>query len=216
MYSPFLCPLFHTFSTFFGYDLSYLEAIGTFTGLLAVWYAAKNKIINWPLGLVNVSCFAVLFYANQLYADVFLQIYFFGMGIYGWYFWRAQQINPQPIRSMKTNKFLQLITYCLLASLVCGYGVTHLHEYFPSTFPQPAAYPFADSFVTVFSIVANVLMARYVLQNWLFWIVVDIIAPIIYYQRGILFVSMEFVLFLVIAMFGYFQWHRQLAFLSVK
>lgn len=197
-----------TFVTLWGYPLSWLEAAGTATGLLAVWLAARNNILNWPLGLVNVACFAVLFYQNQLYADVLLHVYFFVMGCYGWYFWRRQLALRQSIRRMHRTRFVQLCIICGGVSFVCAWGMANIHLWWPAVFPQPAAYPVADSFITVYSVAANVLMARYVVQNWLLWIGVDLLAPVVYYQRGIYFVAAEFVIFLVLAILGYLHWQK--------
>ena len=67
---------------FWDYPMSLIEIFGTITGLITVWFAARNNIITWPFGLVNVSSFFIIFWQVNLYADMFLQVYFFSMSIY--------------------------------------------------------------------------------------------------------------------------------------
>ncbi|MDX7543068.1 nicotinamide riboside transporter PnuC, partial [Serratia marcescens] len=78
-----------------GYDLSLIEAIGTLIGLLCIWYASKEKIINNLIGLINVTLIAVIFFQIQLYASLLLQLFFFGAIIYGWYAWSRQTQENQ-------------------------------------------------------------------------------------------------------------------------
>ncbi|MGV3069168.1 nicotinamide riboside transporter PnuC, partial [Proteus mirabilis] len=70
-----------------GYPLSWIEAIGTIAGLLCIWLASQEKIINYLFGLINVTLFAIIFFQIQLYASLLLQIFFFAANIYGWYAW---------------------------------------------------------------------------------------------------------------------------------
>jgi nicotinamide mononucleotide transporter len=75
-----------------------LEWCGVFTGILCVWLAAKNNIWNWPIAIVSVLIYIFIFLETKLYADMGLQVYFFIMNIYGWYFWSKQRNNPEESR----------------------------------------------------------------------------------------------------------------------
>ena len=73
-----------------GYDLSWIEAVGTLAGLLCIWLASLEKISNYAFGLINVTLFAIIFFQIQLYASLLLQLFFFAANIYGWYAWSRQ------------------------------------------------------------------------------------------------------------------------------
>ncbi|MBK9960819.1 MAG: nicotinamide mononucleotide transporter [Saprospiraceae bacterium] len=76
----------HTMFSLLGYPVSYMEFVGTVFGIAGVWLAAKANILTWPVGLVNIILFFLIFYQVQLYSDMFLQIYFFMISLYGWFF----------------------------------------------------------------------------------------------------------------------------------
>ena len=78
-----------------GYALSWIEAIGTLFGLLCIWFASKEKIINYLFGLINVTLFAAIFFQIQLYASLLLQVFFFAANIYGWYAWSRQNADNE-------------------------------------------------------------------------------------------------------------------------
>jgi len=78
-----------------GYDLSWIEAVGTVFGLLCIWYASKEKLINYPFGLINVTLFAIIFFQILLYASLLLLVFFFAANIYGWYAWSRQTADQQ-------------------------------------------------------------------------------------------------------------------------
>ncbi|MFU1920954.1 nicotinamide riboside transporter PnuC, partial [Klebsiella pneumoniae] len=78
-----------------GYDLSWIEAVGTIAGLLCIWLASLEKISNYAFGLVNVTLFAIIFFQIQLYASLLLQLFFFAANVYGWYAWSRQSSNHE-------------------------------------------------------------------------------------------------------------------------
>ena len=86
----------NTFFTLLDYPISYLEFFGTIAGIIAVWLAAKSNILTWPIGLINIGLFFIIFFQVQLYSDMFLQVYFFGISIYGWYNWVYEKKNKYP------------------------------------------------------------------------------------------------------------------------
>ena len=189
--------------------MSYLECFGTLTGLVTVWLAAKANIWTWPTGLVNNVAFFVIFYRVQLYSDMFLQVYFFGVSLYGWWNW-----HRQPVRANKNVTVLPARQRVLLALLtllsvgILGYGMSRIHGYFPRVFPQPASYPYADAFTAVLSVVATVLMADKRLECWILWILVDVASVGLYAVKGIHLISLEYAVFLGICSVGLFQWTK--------
>ena len=203
--------LFDINNTFFSvgsYPVSWIEFVGTIAGIVAVWMAAKNNILTWPIGLINITLFFLIFFQVQLYSDMFLQIYFFSISVYGWLFWKKEFAQDQPIHLLSAKSALILGIVTLVSTLVLGFLVSNIHHYFPELFTKPAAFPYVDSFVAVARIIANTLMAKRILENWIIWIVVNIICVFLYFQKHILFVSFEYLIFLGLAVYGFWHWKQ--------
>ncbi|RYD79426.1 MAG: nicotinamide riboside transporter PnuC [Sphingobacteriales bacterium] len=198
-------------TTVFGYPLSYIEFIGTLSGLISVWLAARNNILTWPTGLINVSCFFAVFFQVQLYADAFLQVFFFIASIYGWITWKMNidEIQPKSFILLSVKNRLKLLLGIIFATVVSELFVKNIHLIFPEAFTLPAAYPVLDSFVAIMSIAATILLAKRVLENWVLWITVDIISIFLYASKNVLFISAEYVIFLVLAVFGLYSWLKK-------
>ncbi len=193
-----------------GYDMSWLEFISTLAGLLAVWLNAREKIINWPIGLFNIAGAFVLFYQSQLYADMFLQIYFFVTGIYGWWLWskRNKQTNEKEVViSFLTGKARsQWLLAMFFATLFLVYIVAHLNIWLPKYFPSPAAFPIADTLIWTMSMAGNFLLTEKKVEAWILWVIVDFVAPVLYFQKNLKFVSLEYIIFLGISVYALWQW----------
>jgi nicotinamide mononucleotide transporter len=192
-----------------GYPLSYLEAFGTLTGLVAVALAAADKIWTWPIGLVNVTCFFVLFWQVGLYSDMFLQLYFFYTGVYGWFYWMRHRHEVRHIRLLHNRERAYWTIGIVAGTGLLGWITSQLPAWWPQWFPQAAAFPYADALIAVMSIAGNWLLAKRVFENWVLWLMVDFIAPVIYFQKDIRFVALLYVLYACIAIFGCITWWRE-------
>ncbi|MES2764625.1 MAG: nicotinamide riboside transporter PnuC [Bacteroidota bacterium] len=191
----------------FNYPISYIELIGTLSGLISVWLATKSNIWTWPIGLINVICFFAIFYQIHLYSDMFLQLYFFITSIYGWIIWQKQNKSPTlPITTLTHTHRIVLAVSIVLCTLIVGIFVKNIHVVFPSIFKHPASYPFIDTFVAILSIMANFLLARRKLENWILWIAVDVISVWLYFKKSIMLISIEYVIFLFLATLGLISW----------
>ncbi|SFW64238.1 nicotinamide riboside transporter PnuC [Chitinophaga sancti] len=197
----------HIVCTIMGYPLSYIELLGTLSGLISVYYASRGNVLTWPTGIINEIALAILFYQVQLYADMFLQVFFFVVTIFGWYHWKSNKADV-PITRLRHKKWYLLSLGA--GTLLLGTCIKNLPQWLPVYFPHPAAYPYIDSFVTVASILATILLAKKQLENWIFWIVVDVISVGLYQVKGINFLSIEYVIFLGLASWGLWQWHKKL------
>ena len=203
------------FFTALGYQMSYLEFFGTAAGAVAVWLSARGNVWSWPLGLINVTLFFFLFYQVQLYPDMFLQVFFFVTNLMGWWRWK----NPSSVEEDKKHELKvsytsrKLLIALAVIALICtsqmGLLAKNLHEYFPMLFNKPSAFPFADSFVTVMSIVATYLMVQKKVECWAVWLLVDAIACFLYFMKGIKFVGIEYLVFCFIAAFGLWNWNKE-------
>ena len=197
---------FQTAFEIIGYPVLWLECISVSTGIIAVYLAAKEKIITWPLGLINIITAFFIYYHVQLYSDMFLQCYFFSISIYGWYYWSREKEKQIPLKWLTTNQRVLLILGMLLSSAILGKIVSQLHLIWPGVFPLPAAYPYMDTLVAIMSIVANTLLAKRIIENWLLWTLVNVLCVYLYIQKEIVFISFEFFVFLGISIFGLFEW----------
>lgn len=194
-----------------GYPVSYLEFAGAVSGLVSVYYAARSNIWTWATGLVNVTCFFLIFYQVQLYSDMFLQAYFFAASVYGWAVWNKQDKQPQnPIRTLSNKQRMTGALLLLGSTLLIGTLIANIHLYFPRIFTKPASFPYLDTFISVLSVLATLLLARRILENWILWIVVDILSTGLYAVKSVKLIAIEYVIFFCIASFGLYNWLKLL------
>ena len=195
-----------------GYALSWIEAIGTVFGLLCIWCASREKIINYLFGLINVTLFAAIFFQIQLYASLLLQVFFFAANIYGWYAWSRQneaQEATLKVRWLSRQQTLALGAVCAVFAMLTRIMIALLQTFgMQVAMPdlQPDAFPFWDSTMLVLSIAAMVLMTRKFVENWLLWVVIDVISVVIYAVQGVYAMSLEYVLLTAIAVMGSYSW----------
>lgn len=203
------------FFSVLGYPMSYLEFFGTLAGGLAVWLSAKGNIWSWSIGIVNVVLFFFLFYQVQLYPDMFLQVFFLVTNLVGWWRWahpRAGEENQKmelKISWMPAREIVLLLLLTLTGTYLFGYFAASLHELFPDLFYLPSAFPYLDSFVLATSVAATYLMVQKKVECWLGWIMTDVVATYLYFSKGILLVSLEYLTFCLIAGYGFWKWKNE-------
>ncbi|ELY3855954.1 nicotinamide riboside transporter PnuC [Providencia rettgeri] len=206
------------------YDLSYIEAVGTVAGLLCILLASFEKTINYLFGLINVSLFAVIFFQIQLYANLLLQIFFFVANIYGWYAWTRVTSSQQAelkIRCLSFPKAMVTLVVSILAIVYLTFNIdavfgvlaiwaVELLNLFGANLAMPAiepdAFPFWDSAMTVLSVVAMILMTRKYVENWLLWVIINVISIVIFFIQGVYAMSLEYLILLGIAVNGSRFW----------
>ena len=198
-----------TFFTILGSPVSYVEFIGTALGLISVFLAARANILTWPTGIANAIFFLVIFYQIHLYSDMFLQMYFCGMGLYGWFSWKRRAVEDHSaIRTLNNRNRLLLVALIATVVLVVGTLITRIHLILPQVFDHPATYPYIDTFIAISSILATILLARRIFETWFLWIAVDITSIGLYSVKGVKLIAIEFVIFLALAVLGIYSWYR--------
>jgi nicotinamide mononucleotide transporter len=185
---------------FFG--ASIIEIIASISGFICVYLLIKRNIWNWFFGLVQVTLFVWVFYQNKLYSDTLLNIIYIGLQFYGWWNWRYHKNDKEEliIEASSLKFFILLCSYSLISTLVLGFIMDNYTD---------ASFAYADAFTTCTSLIAQLLLTRRQLINWFFWIIVDIVAVVIYFQKGLLPTSVLYVTFLIMACIGQFTWYRQ-------
>ncbi|MFL6467028.1 MAG: nicotinamide riboside transporter PnuC [Pyrinomonadaceae bacterium] len=198
-----------TFFTVLEHPVSYVEFIGTVLGLISVFLAARANIFTWPTGIANAIFFMVIFYQIHLYSDMFLQMYFCGMGVYGWYSWKYKAEHQQSeIRTLSASNRLRLAALVAAAVLVIGTLISQVHLLLPQVFDHPASYPYIDTFVAVSSVLAVILLARRIFETWMLWVLVDITSIGLYTVKGVKLIAFEYVIFLTLAVLGILSWYK--------
>jgi nicotinamide mononucleotide transporter len=198
-----------TFFTVFGHNVSYVEFIGTLFGLISVFLAARANILTWPTGILNAIFFLAIFYQIHLYSDMFLQFYFCGMGVYGWFSWKYKAEHQQSaIRTLNNTNRLRLAVFIAAVTLLIGTLISRIHLMLPQIFDHPASYPYVDTFIAISSILATILLARRIFETWVLWVIVDITSIGLYSVKGVKLIALEFVIFLALAVLGVFSWYR--------
>jgi nicotinamide mononucleotide transporter len=200
----------NTFFYCIGYPISYIEFIGSILGFAFVVLATLNNLYAWPVGILSVIVLFFLFFQVQLYADLFLQVYYLITSIYGWMYWKrnTQEVG---ITYLKSKSLIAIITLIFILSIFMGYFITNIHIYLPQIFIKPAALPYSDSVILITSIAAQWLLANRKIENWILWTVVNIISCVVYYQKQIYFLSLEYAIFFIISFYGYFRWRKGIA-----
>ena len=200
-----------TFDFLFGQYKDYsntdttLEIIAVIFGFLSVWFSKQNKIWVFPTGMISTAIFVYLLLKWELLGDMMINAYYFIMSVYGWYIWTRKVDETQVTPISKTSKKeKQISIYIFLATLVFVYLV---YNYFDKWTSWVA---YVDTFTTAIFFVGMWLMAKRKIENWLFWIVGNIISVPLYFYKGFTFTSFQYLGFTFIAIFGYLAWKKSL------
>ncbi|OKY26740.1 nicotinamide riboside transporter PnuC [Thalassotalea sp. PP2-459] len=182
--------------------LPFWELIAVFTALLYVVLAAKENIWCWPAALISTVIYTVIFYDVYLWMDGLLQVYYFAMAIYGWYCWnnvvgkKALAIQQWPM-SWHAKAIVLLSALSLLVGWVmANYTPTH--------------FPYIDAATTVFAVFSTYLVAKKVLENWIYWIAIDAVSIYLYIEKQLTPTAVLFVLYVFMAIYGYIQWSKRM------
>ena len=180
-----------------------MEITGVLFGLMSVWYAKKNNIWVYPTGIISTSIFVYLLFKSALLGDMIINAYYFIMSAYGWYYWskREEQVIVHPITST-TKKEFETALLLFVASLLFVFWIYQVFD----KWKEWTAY--VDTLTTAIFFVGMGLMARRKIEHWLFWIVGDIISIPLYFYKGLTLTSLQYVIFTIIAIYGYRSWKK--------
>lgn len=179
---------------------SWLEWIGFLSTIACIYLAAKENIWNWPISIFSIVISAVLYFDTQLFGDFALQFYFLFTAFYGWWFWlKNKQEAEKPVVSIKWKHWGLIVSSIVILTLFLGYL---LDKYTPTNVP------YEDGFCTAVSLVAQIMLTRKILENWILWIVVDICyVPLLIYKNLIIY-ALLYAILVGIAVKGYFDWRK--------
>ncbi|WGH75016.1 nicotinamide riboside transporter PnuC [Tenacibaculum tangerinum] len=196
--------LFGQYATYNPIDV-WLEIIAVVFGFLSVWYSKQNKIWVFPTGMISTAIFVYLLLKWELLGDMMINGYYFIMSVYGWYIWtrKVDATHVTPI-SRTTPKEKKQSIAIFVATLVFVYTVYTVFDKWTNW----TAY--VDTVTTAIFFVGMWLMAKRKIENWIYWIIGDIISVPLYFYKGFTFTSFQYLLFTFIAVAGYLAWKKHL------
>ena len=191
------------FAQYKGYSFFFitLEITAVVFGIISVLFARKNNILVYPTGLISTLIFIYILYNFKLYGEFIINIYYSAMSITGWYLWsrrnNGQEEFPISIMNSKDYKISTIIFTVTLLFIALVY-------HFFDKFTDLTAY--VDAFTTALFFVGMWLMAKRKIENWIVWIIADIISVPLYFYKGLTVSSLQFIVFTIIAILGYKEW----------
>lgn len=182
--------------------MSWWEVAAVLLGLAYLILAMFERISCWYAAFFSTAIYTFLFWDVNLLMDSALQVYYMAMAVYGWWQWQ------QPGDGNKTNLAInqwRWKTHCAVIGLIVGLSLASGYLLDKNT---QAEWVYLDSFTTWGAVITTYMVTKKVLENWLYWLVIDAIAAYLYFDRGLYLTSLLFYLYLVIVIFGYLQWRR--------
>jgi len=181
-----------------------IEVAAVVLTLFAVYLTTRQVVWCWPLGMVSVSLYALVFFEARLYADTGLQVLYFLLAAYGWWAWRHGGEDHKELRVSTAGVKMGIVLFALaaLGGLVLGEGLARFTD---------ASLPLMDSMLTSFSIAAQWMQTRKILESWLVWLAVDVLYVGMFLYKDLLLTAGLYAVFLVLAVMGYRGWRRSMA-----
>lgn len=188
-------------------NIFFLELIAVIAGVVSVWLAKRESVLLYPIGILSVVLWVFLCYRSQLYGQAIVNLFFFLMNVYGWYNWSRKKEDSSNFVVIKSNSRFENVI-----SIFSVFIITPILFYF--LFPLKddnthLFFVFIDVLTTAMFFVAMWLMAWKRLENWVIWIIADVLCvPLFIYNEFYLSV-IQFSLFIVIAFIGYYDWKKK-------
>lgn len=178
-----------------------LETIAVLLGVAYLLLAMRENSLCWYCAFVSTGIYIWIFGDVSLYMESALNAYYMLMAVYGWYQWQrgGNSSNGIQLCYWQLNKHLLAIGLVLILSLLSGYLLTQNTD---------ARMPYIDSFTTWGSVITTYMVARKVVENWIYWIVIDCLSIFLYIDRGLYQTAGLFALYLILAVIGYMTWRK--------
>ncbi|MBN3521097.1 nicotinamide mononucleotide transporter [Algoriphagus lutimaris] len=180
-------------------QMSLLEGIAVFFGIASVFYSIKENIWVYPTGIISTLIYVWICFQYKLYADMGINAYYFSMSIYGWYVWTHPKEGETvlPVTWLKPSGWFFSIVLFLFSYLVLYLILSQFTD---------SDVPYWDSFTTASAFVGMWLMAKKKVENWIFWIITDLVSIPLYFYKGLILTSFQFTFFTVLAIMGLLAW----------
>ena len=181
--------------------MPWLEWIAAILSAVSVYLSARENIWSWPTAIVSVAMYAFVFVEAGLYSDAGLQVFFFCISVYGWYEWLHGGENRTRLRVSRATPRIWAVSAVVgvVFWLALGLLTSRL---------RGVSLPFLDSALTTLSVVAQIMMTRKILENWILWIIADVVYVPMYAYKGLYPTAGLYAVFLVLALMGLVAWRR--------
>ena len=183
----------------------FLESIGIFFGFLSVWFSKQNNVLVYPTGMISTSIFVYLLYSWDLIGDMLINGYYFIISIYGWFYW-SQSKNGETLNKIAIMNKDDKITVIILFIFALIF-VVYIYTLFDKL---NSIIAIVDTITTAIFFSAMWLMAKRKLENWIFWIIGDILSIPLYFYKGLVLTSFQYLVFTLIAVVGYYSWEKEI------
>ena len=181
--------------------MRWLEAAAVVLVLLSVIFQIYENILGWPATIAGAALYMVLFFQERLYADMCLQVVYITLGIYGWYEWLHGGEAKTERRVSNASFATQAVAYAIGAATAVALGFTFKYN-------TNAALPFLDSTLTSFSLVAQWMLTRKYLENWIVWIAVDVVYVGMFIFKHLYMTAGLYAVFIALCARGFFEWKK--------
>lgn len=194
-------------------QIEQIELFGVVFGLIYIGLEVRQKWMMWVFGILSSLCYIVVFYNNQLYAEMGLNFYFVVMSSYGFYAWK---LAPQKVTDKLKFRFidkptaLKLTAIGVLIFTLVGWLLSGFSD---EIFPHPGL---ADTFVMTLSILATWMSARKMVECWYLWIVADVVAVVLYFSQELYLTDLLYVVYLILSVVGLMQWRKSIEGTSLR
>jgi nicotinamide mononucleotide transporter len=183
--------------------MSSIEIVAAVFGVISVFLSVRQNIWSWPTAIVNVGLYIMVFYNSKLYADTGLQVIYVVLNAYGWYHWLYGGKNRTELPVSRTSARLWLLLVALGATGTALIGTLLSQK-------TDAALPYIDAATTSTSLVAQWMMTRKLVENWIIWVAVDVVYIGMYIYKSLFVTAVLYLIFLILSAMGYVQWRRSL------
>lgn len=195
--------LFTPYQTYSSFQIG-LELLATFTGIASVIFAINKRIWVYPVGIISTVLYTYLLFQWGLYGDMLINAYYTIMSLYGWWAW-LQHDEKANVENPKQDYILTQMAFCLIGGFILVLGIYYFKY---ETFKSIPFVNWIDAICTSIFLVAMFLMARKRIENWIFWIVGNTIAINLFYMKGYTITSIQYSVFLVLAIIGWYEWRK--------
>ncbi|MDX2191265.1 MAG: nicotinamide riboside transporter PnuC [Bacteroidota bacterium] len=185
------------------FEIDWLEIIGFVSAIICVYLNTRQNIWGWPIAMVSVVMYTIVFFNAKLYGDASLQIFFLILNFYGWYKWFTKNDNGKELAVSSSSLFDWIY---ILLSIIFLNAILYwfLDNYTDSDVP------FMDSTTTALSVVAQILLGRKKIENWILWIVANIIYIGLFVHKHLYVTSVLYLILLFLAVYGWMSWNKSL------
>ncbi len=191
--------------------MSLWELVGVILGFAYLVLIMRQNILGWYAAFGSTAIFSWLFWDVNLLMESALNVYYLLMAVYGWWVWKTNALassngdpmghdNHKPIQRWSYQRHILVISGVILLSLLSGYGLEQNTD---------AALPYLDSFTTWGAVVTTYMVAQKILENWLYWLVIDTVAIYLFIDRELYLVALQMVVYIVMIVIGWFMWKKE-------